>query len=113
MGAWLYQWDNGDVSLVIANSKDNAAFILDEFGPADAENLKPINNVAIDFPISKDGKDFETGQISDDLIGKIQKLIEDYTKSGKRDQFEKEMEEHEPTVCLEAPPSILPPTEAE
>lgn len=109
MGAWLYQWDNGDVSLVIANSKADAAFILDEFGPADPENLKPISNVAIDFPISKDGMDFEAGQMTDDLIGKIQKRVEDYTKSGKREQFEKEMAEHEPVVCP-APPPILPPS---
>lgn len=108
MGAWLYQWETGDVSLVIANSKADAAFVLDEFGPAEPENLKPINNVAMDFPISKDGTDFDPGQMSDDLIGKIQKLVEDYTKSGKREKFEKEMAEHEPTVCNEAPPPILP-----
>jgi hypothetical protein len=107
MGAWLYQWENGDVSMVIANSRDQAAFILDEFGPAEPDRLKPINNVAIDFPISGDGKDFTTGQLSDDLIGKLLGLMEDYAKSGKREQFEKEMAEHEPTVCPEAPPNIL------
>lgn len=42
MASWLYLWENGDVTLVSAATKEDAVYMLDEMDEANIRRLKPI-----------------------------------------------------------------------
>jgi hypothetical protein len=82
MGSWYYLWENGDVSLVSASSKESAAFMLDEVGAAHPERLKPIpEGFFIGFktkhPAPEDAFEWEQEDISESALGILADLEEE------------------------------------
>lgn len=58
MPVYVCRWPNGDFSLISANNKEDACWGLDEWGPADPENVKVLKRFAVDFKL-KDNGEFE------------------------------------------------------
>ncbi len=44
MGSWVYEWNDGTVSLISASSKEEARRLLDELDEADEDQLKPVKD---------------------------------------------------------------------
>lgn len=84
MSAWLYQWENGDISIVIARSRSDAVFVLDEFDSADPKGLIPLNSAAIDLEISKGMRSYKLGSLTEGLTGDVLDLIDIHRKSKKK-----------------------------
>jgi len=82
MGSWIYEWGDGDVTLVSAASKDEAAFLLDEIGQVDPKDLKPIQDRG--FFVSfrkkespkKDDFEYEKHMISESALGMMCDIYE-------------------------------------
>ena len=55
MPAYLCRWMNGDVSLVMADDRDDAVIRLDEFGNAEEAELYEIEDLMVDLRLEDDG----------------------------------------------------------
>lgn len=84
MGAWLYQWENGDVSIVIADNRDRAVYVLDEFDAADPKRLIPLNDSAIDLQITKGKRSYKLGSLTEGLTSDVLNLIDTHRKAEKK-----------------------------
>lgn len=51
MKLYRCNWPNGDISIVLARDKLDAAFRLDEFGDARAEYIREIKQFMVDFTL--------------------------------------------------------------
>ena len=56
VSAWLYRWENGDTSIVWAETRLDAAELLDEVGMADPKYLIPIPTGAVHLTLADDGE---------------------------------------------------------
>jgi hypothetical protein len=64
-GAYLCRWPNGEFSVVQAGSRRDALVQLDEWAPADASWLVPMDSCMIDFALNDRGE-IELAQFSED-----------------------------------------------
>jgi hypothetical protein len=55
-GVYLYRWPNGGFSIVKAENRNDAVFMLDEFEAADPMSLEPMENCMIDFILDDAGE---------------------------------------------------------
>jgi len=75
MKAFLARWPNGDISLVIANSEEDACITLDEVGDLFDENLIPLDDrtaKAVHFKLTDDGT-MEFEEVSGSLLRELPK----------------------------------------
>jgi hypothetical protein len=54
-GCYLYRWPNGECSIVRAENRNDAVFLLDEWDDADPLALEPIEHCMIDFTLTDTG----------------------------------------------------------
>jgi hypothetical protein len=52
----MCRWPNGDLSFVSARSKEDAIIMLDEWGNAELEELKQIQDFMVDFRLTDDNE---------------------------------------------------------
>src|SRR5258708_30897045 len=56
MPIYMCRWENGDISLVSATSKDDAIGALDEVGAATAGMLYTVNQFMVHLTLDEDGE---------------------------------------------------------
>lgn len=75
MKTFIARWPNGDVSFVVANSKEEACISLDEIGDPFDVNLTPHDDsrpMAVHFQLMDDGE-IGLDEVSEGLFDGIQK----------------------------------------
>lgn len=90
MPSWFYLWENGDVSLVSANNKDAAVFMLDEIGEAHPSRLKPIpSGFFVSFSPTEEPPTEESGELGWELEDESESVLRamgDLEKEARRRQ---------------------------
>jgi hypothetical protein len=77
MTSFVARWPNGDVSFVVANTKEEACLSLDEVGDPFNVNLTPLDDkrpMAVHFKLMVDGE-MELDEISESLLCNVQKAL--------------------------------------
>jgi hypothetical protein len=75
MKTFIARWPNGDVSFVVANSKEEACLSLDEVGDPFDVNLTPLDDsrpMAVHFQLTDDGE-IGLDEVSDGLFDSVHK----------------------------------------
>lgn len=89
MASWLYLWENGDVTLVSAATKEDAIFMLDEEAEASMRRLKPVpEGFFVSFsPTKTPSSDENEGWTHEGHSESVWRVLHDVEKEARRRAF--------------------------